>query len=140
MVERWLLVVLIVVFAVMLFVSSLTGYSFFFALGNEGGQVRYSLFDVRDFVQCFDADPQNLPTVKSVCHAQYYVNDQARLLGMNSVDYCVSSMEVVDYYCAPDFSCRERVTSCEKGFACNDGQCVKQKGILRLPRLLSFSP
>ena len=130
----WLFLALIMVFLSLLYVSSLTGHTLFI-LGNQGGQVRYSLSDIHTFIQCFDADPQNLPSVKSVCHAQYYVNDQARLLGMNSVDYCASSQNVVDYYCAPDFSCQESVTACQKGFVCNDGQCVKKEGYLRLPRI-----
>ncbi len=112
----------------------LTGFNVFLSLGNDGGKVGYEVGNIKDFVQCFDADPSNLNKVKSVCHAQYYVNDLGRLVGMNAIDYCKSKNEVVDFYCGGDLSCQEVVSKCEDGLVCQDGQCVKKIGYLRFPR------
>lgn len=132
--KKWVVGFLLLALVLFIFGSLvLTGFNIFLAFGNQGGKINYGLMDIKEFVQCFDADPQNLKNVKSACHAQYYVSENGRLIGMNAVDYCKSKNEVVDFYCAGDLSCQEIISECEDGFVCEDGQCVKKKGYLEFP-------
>jgi len=128
--EWFIIVVLFLVIVVILGSVGLTGLNVLYSIGNQGGRVNYNIVDINNFVQCFDADPQNLNDVKSVCHAQYYRSDEARLRGMNAIDHCKSKELVVDYYCARDFKCREYITECEEGFLCSDGRCIKKENEL----------
>ena len=110
-----------------------TGFSVLFMMGDQGGRTDYDLTPVDTYIQCWDADPANLLDVKSVCHAQFYDPGSRRLRGMNAVDYCSSQEEVVDYYCAADFSCQELVRTCVDGYFCEIGRCVKESPTLKVP-------
>lgn len=128
--EWFVIIVLFLVIVVLIGSVGLTGLNVLFALGDQGGKINYAISDVEDFVQCFDADPQNINTIKSVCHAQYYLQGESSLRGMNAVDFCKSPDEVVDFYCGKDFRCWELVSECDDGFVCEDGSCVKKRNEL----------
>jgi len=124
--KAFLVVFVVLVVVIVLNLGNLSGLAVLVALGDQGGKTAYSLQPIETFIQCFDGDPANLKDVKGVCHAQYYDSKKDNLRGINSVDYCTDQGEVVDFYCAPSFECKELVRACEVGFVCNQGACARE--------------
>ena len=123
--KKWLIIILIIIaIAFLAKTTGLTGLGILLKLGDQGGKVNYQFSGINTFIQCWDADPSNQPTIKSVCHAQYYKDNQ--LVGMNSIDYCDDKTQVVDFYCAQDFSCQTIAQKCSPGLVCKDGSCKKE--------------
>mgnify|MGYP001571785270 CR=1 FL=1 len=125
---------LIAAFAIILILMikfvGLTGYGVFLGFMGSGNSVIYDVKDVGAFVQCWDSDPANLWDVKGYCHSQYYDDALRKLVGRNSVDFCHSEDNVVDYYCSNNLICRMEVRGCGDGYFCSNGKCVKKEVFL----------
>lgn len=125
--KRGLIIIILLLLVFVIGSAFYTGFSVLYAISDKGGRVNYNIQNAKNFIQCFDADPENLIDVKSVCHAQYYLGDKNNLRGMSAVDYCKSDGMVVDFYCGKNFGCKEIVSECERGSVCRDGACIKKE-------------
>ena len=133
--KNWVIIVILAIILVLVIKFVGLNGLVVLILGDQGGTTRFSINNVNSFVNCWDADPANQIYVKSVCHAQVYDKDKSRLIGMNSVDYCKSRKEVVDFFCGSDLSCQELARECPKGEICRQGQCGREEGALKFPDL-----
>ena len=133
--KNWAIIAILVI--ILLLIIKFVGLNGLVVLiiGDRGGTTRFSISPVNSFVNCWDADPANQIYVKSVCHAQFYDKEKNRLVGMNSVDYCKSRKEVVDFFCGSDLSCQELAVECPDGYFCRLGQCEREEKVLKFPDL-----
>lgn len=105
-----------------LFGFSTTGYATLF-INQQNNLMNYKIDNTGNFVQCIDAEPDNDISKRGFCYTQLYREND--IYGLNSVDYCKSKKEVVDYYCSSSFLCVEIINECSEYSICQEGRCVK---------------